>query len=115
MSSPRYTLRRLAREVHLEVERLDHVDNGPTWFQRIPGLFELGRAYHTLLQFKPLAGLRCNIVSVLRKPGEAPRSGLVIRCLSCGAQPIDQTENGFRCNRCDRLYPKEGNVVRGLE
>jgi ubiquinone/menaquinone biosynthesis C-methylase UbiE len=69
-ANTRNALSRLAAASGLTIEALVMVDNGPTWFQRIPVLFELGRTYHALLKFDALAGLRCNIVSVLRKPAE---------------------------------------------
>lgn len=62
------SIRRLARKTGLTIERLDYIDNGPTWFQRLPALFELGRAYHLLLKLPFLEFLRCNLVIELRKP-----------------------------------------------
>lgn len=69
-ANTRGALSRLAAASGLRIEALVMVDNGPTWFQRIPVLFELGRAYHALLKLDALAGLRCNIVSVLSKPDD---------------------------------------------
>lgn len=67
-ANSRQALQRLAQASGLQIESLRYIDNGPTWFQRMPGLFEIGRLYHTLLGWTVLQGLRCNIISVLRKP-----------------------------------------------
>lgn len=50
------------------VEEFVFVNNGPTWFQRAPGLFELGRAFHWLIdQHDRLEFLRCGFVVTLRR------------------------------------------------
>lgn len=56
----------------LIIDQLLYADNGPTWFQRIPGLFEIGRLYHATLRWPPLKALRCNLVIVLKKPEPEP-------------------------------------------
>ena len=108
-------LKQLASECDLELESLAYADNGPTWFQRIPGLFELGRVYHTALRAKPLAGLRCNIVVTLRKPGDGMRSEFGVRCVQCGFAPMTETKQAFHCSECDYSYLKEGTVSRVLD
>ncbi len=60
-------LRRLATAHGFDVDDLTLVNNGPTWFRRIPGLFEAGRVYHRILDFKGLAGLRCGILLTLHR------------------------------------------------
>lgn len=110
-----FALRRLAGETNLSIERLILVNNGPTWFQKIPILFEIGRIYHACLELNLFSQLRCNMVSTLRKPGDAHTVELAIRCLSCGSEPMEQSENGFRCKHCERKYLKKDNVFRVLE
>lgn len=110
-----HALKRLAHDCGFVLEALEFVDNGPTWFQRLPGLFEAGRAYHSALRLKPLAGLRCNIVVTLRKSGDEARSQFAARCVSCVAGPMEETGQGFRCSQCDQQYPRDGNVVRALD
>ena len=52
------------------IEVLEYLNNGPTWFPRLPGLFELGRAYHWLLdRATPLEQLKCGIRLWLRAGG----------------------------------------------
>jgi SAM-dependent methyltransferase len=63
-----FRLKKLAISSNLHPERIEYVDNGPTWFQRIPILFEIGRIYHTLLRIPALDFLRCNIIVTLKKP-----------------------------------------------
>lgn len=61
------SINRLARECGLSVLSIDYVDNGPTWFQRFPLVFEVFHAYHSILRINKLAWLRCNIVCILTK------------------------------------------------
>lgn len=61
-------VQRLAAASGLTIEQFLYIDNGPAWFQRLPGVFELGRLFHAALRWRMLQSLRCNIVVVLRKP-----------------------------------------------
>lgn len=108
-------LRRLAHDCGFELETLEFVDNGPTWFQRLPGVFEMGRAYHAALGLKPLAGLRCNIVATLRKSGDEIRSQFEARCVRCVGGPMEESAQGFHCSQCGKRYLRDGNVVRVLD
>lgn len=65
------------------VRRFEYLNNGPTWFERMPVAFELGRFYHWLLdRSERLGPLRCGILLELERrdptawlrPGRAERS-----------------------------------------
>lgn len=58
----------LGKSSNMEVVNLTYVNNGPTWFQRIPVLFEIGLVFHGLLALPFLKAGRCNLVSVFIKP-----------------------------------------------
>jgi len=58
----------LARRSGLRITRLRFVTNGPTWFQRVPGLFEVFHAFH--LAIKRWGGakqLRCALIVEIAK------------------------------------------------
>src|SRR4051812_37496119 len=62
-------LRRLAREAGLEVELIRFLNNGPTWFQRFPLVFEAFHLYHRALdRWKFARQLRCSLLVEMRKP-----------------------------------------------
>lgn len=55
--------RRLAREAGLEMVRTELVTNGPTWFEKFPGLFELFHVFHrAIARWEPLSQLRCAMI-----------------------------------------------------
>jgi ubiquinone/menaquinone biosynthesis C-methylase UbiE len=61
--------RRLAQEAGLEVIGTELVTNGPTWFEKFPGLFELFHVFHrAIARWKALSQLRCAMIVELRKP-----------------------------------------------
>ena len=61
--------RRLARETGLEVESIRFLNNGPTWFQRFPLLFEALHLYHVAIGRWDFARqLRCSLLVRMRKP-----------------------------------------------
>jgi SAM-dependent methyltransferase len=107
-------LRCLAADSGLTVDRIIFADNGPTWFQRLPGLFELGRLYHSVLRVPLFAGLRCNIVSVFSKPGENQAPLPAIRCVKCSFAPMREDVGALVCSNCDRVYSREGHIVKVL-
>jgi hypothetical protein len=114
-------LRRLATAHGFDVDDLTLVNNGPTWFRRMPGLFEAGRVYHRILDFKGLAGLRCGILLTLHRRdaqgGAADASAvrsegpLVIRCTACRADGMEAGHDVFVCAQCGHQYRREGNVI----
>jgi ubiquinone/menaquinone biosynthesis C-methylase UbiE len=62
-------LRRVAAQAGLEVGPIEFVNNGPTWFRRLPLLFEAFHLYHLALDRWSLARhLRCALLVELRKP-----------------------------------------------
>jgi SAM-dependent methyltransferase len=107
------------------VERVVHINNGPTWFRRLPGLFEVGLAYHWLLdRSSRLQELRCGLVVDLRKrePSEAldimdgPQrsaltTNLVPTCLRCGYPTMARGDAEWECPACRRRYPIEDGVT----
>jgi ubiquinone/menaquinone biosynthesis C-methylase UbiE len=67
--------RSLARETGLEVESIRFVNNGPTWFQRFPLLFEALHLYHVAIDRWEFARqLRCSLLVEMRKPDAATSS-----------------------------------------
>lgn len=61
---------RLARDAGLEVVAIDLVTNGPTWFERFPGLFAMFDVFHrAIARWDALRHLRCAlIVELCRAP-----------------------------------------------
>jgi SAM-dependent methyltransferase len=54
---------RLASRAGLRIKSLDFVTNGPTWFQKIPGLFEVFHVFHlTIKRWESLKQLRCALI-----------------------------------------------------
>ena len=111
-------LRHLAAFHGLSVVDLLLINNGPTWFRKLPGVFEAGRVLHRAMDLAPLAGLRCGILVTLRRrepwsgappsPADAP---LVVRCTACAHDPMDATAGGFACPECGHRYVQRGRVV----
>ena len=67
----RAAVRAVSEAAGLTVIQVQHVNNGPTWFARIPGLFEVGRAYHWCIDQLPAAGpLRCGLIIQVERPLE---------------------------------------------
>jgi ubiquinone/menaquinone biosynthesis C-methylase UbiE len=53
----------LAQRVGLRISDLQFVTNGPTWFQRIPGLFEIFHAFHLVIErLNRTRQLRCALI-----------------------------------------------------
>jgi SAM-dependent methyltransferase len=62
-------VKRLARDIGLKVTHSELVTNGPTWFERFPGLFTLFDLFHrTIARLEFLRFLRCALVVELQKP-----------------------------------------------
>lgn len=62
-------IRRLAWRYGLETPTIRLFNNGPTWWVKFPGVFELFDLYHQLLDAVPwLAWLKCGLVVTLKKP-----------------------------------------------
>jgi hypothetical protein len=87
----------------------------------MPGLFELGLAWHRALDLPALERLRCGILLVLRKRTptseagaavpQAGRTPLRLRCVACAATQEQATEQGWRCEVCGaRLQQRAGYV-----
>ncbi|MDO8906872.1 MAG: methyltransferase domain-containing protein [Pseudohongiella sp.] len=102
----------LARQSGLEIEELIYANNGPTWFQRIPVLFEMGQLFHSALDLRALSLLRCNIIVILRKPGIPVLPDLQIRCIKCFSSPMADDASCYTCPVCHCVYKKSGNVVK---
>jgi len=65
----------LARAADLSVRSLQYITNGPTWFQKIPGVFELFHVFHQTIRNARLAApLRCAIMAELAVDGSAGTS-----------------------------------------
>ncbi len=59
---------RLARANDLAIRRVSFVTNGPTWFEKVPLLFELFHLYHLAIERWDFARwLRCAMIVQLRK------------------------------------------------
>jgi ubiquinone/menaquinone biosynthesis C-methylase UbiE len=66
--------RQLAQLAGLEVVASELVTNGPTWFEKFPGLFEIFDVFHrAIARWEPLRQLRCAMIVELRKPLHPPR------------------------------------------
>ena len=69
-------LKQSCREVGFGQVTVDLVTKGPTWFEKMPVLFELGHAFHLLIEhWKLLKGLRCALLIDARKQLGSPRDG----------------------------------------
>jgi ubiquinone/menaquinone biosynthesis C-methylase UbiE len=108
-NTPR-VIRRLADAHDLLVDSIDLLNNGPTWFRRIPGLLEIGHGYHRIIDaFDCLAGLRCAILASLRRKGQGPRHDpMALRCTSCGAHEMIPGDRAYSCARCAKVYGRLG-------
>lgn len=106
----------IAHRAGFRVEGMHRVSNGPTWFARLPGVFELGRLVHWGMDHsEALAPLRCSLVTLLQRPGAAPRAAtLVIRCLACGHDGMPASPEGYTCPRCGHAYPGDGRNTEAL-
>jgi ubiquinone/menaquinone biosynthesis C-methylase UbiE len=64
--------RRLARDTGLELVEVELVTNGPTWFEKFPGVFEIFDVFHrAVARWDALRQLRCALVVELRNPEPA--------------------------------------------
>ncbi len=115
-------LRRLAARHGFILTKLHYLNNGATWFRRLPGLFELGLAYHHAIDLEPLRKLRCGILATFRKrdtrrdvlPDHDPprrRDPLGIRCIWCARDGMDRSSGGYRCPGCQGTYRRSGRVT----
>jgi SAM-dependent methyltransferase len=109
-------IRRLAAAHDFVVESLDLLNNGPTWFRRMPGIFEIGHLYHrTIDRIEGLASLRCGILACLQRRGQGPRTReLAVRCTICGSDRMDQDQQGYTCPRCSGRYLDLGAGVDAM-
>lgn len=110
---------KLADAQNLVVESIEWANNGPTWFQRLPLVFEAGRLLHLLLDFKCLERLRCNMVIVLKKKGPAiffkkESSEVDIQCVDCNSSPMQSSGAGYCCGTCGREYPFDGSLYSAM-
>ncbi len=110
-------IRRLAQRHGLVMESVELLNNGPTWFRRLPGLFELGHAYHQMIgRIGWLHGLRCAVLASVRRQGIGHgRAALLIRCTACGADGMRRLDQGYRCESCGRVYGALGGGCETLE
>ncbi len=54
----------------LDIGEIEYITNGPTWFAKIPGLFDIFHVFHlTIRRFAIGAKLRCAMVVELTRPG----------------------------------------------
>ncbi len=100
-----------------DVIDMTFVSNGPTWFRRLPGVFELGALYHRAIEAtEHLRQLRCAFVVELRRTGSsttrASEAPLRVRCCRCDEDGMEATEDAFVCPGCGHDYRRTGNVVR---
>lgn len=102
-------LRNLGFCSRLHLEQIQYVDNGPTWFQRIPVLFEIGILVHFILKIELLKKFRCNLVVVFKKVGQEPRREFGIRCVRCNASPMLERDGSYYCSSCNNSYPLSGS------
>jgi len=64
----RFQFEELAARVGLRITNVRFVTNGPTWFQRIPGLFEIFHGFHLAIdRWKAARQLRCALIVEMRK------------------------------------------------
>ena len=98
-------LDRLATSSGGELVSVEYCNNGPTWFRRIPGVFELGLLFHKILDWNAFKKLRCNLLVEMAKPGEGPRSDSVFSCPECGGAFSGEPESDdLRCEGCFRVF-----------
>jgi ubiquinone/menaquinone biosynthesis C-methylase UbiE len=65
----RNRFRQLARQIGLEVVSVDTVTNGPTWFEKMPLLFEMFDLFHRgIARWEVFRQLRCALIVELHKP-----------------------------------------------
>ncbi len=118
MNTPR-TLRHLAAFHGFQVRELALLNNGPTWFRKLPGVFEVGRVAHRAMDLAPLAPLRCGILITLRRrvpwaqpDGEPARAAdLVARCTACAHAPMADAPGGPTCPQCGHRFRRRGTTV----
>ena len=61
--------RRLASKAGLQIVTTDFVTNGPTWFEKVPIVFEIFDVFHrAIASSNTLRHLRCALILELRKP-----------------------------------------------
>jgi ubiquinone/menaquinone biosynthesis C-methylase UbiE len=61
--------RSVADQADLEIDSVTFVTNGPTWFQRVPVLFEIGHLFHRAIdRWRFSEQLRCAMIVELTKP-----------------------------------------------
>ena len=105
-------LRRLADASGGKLVSIEYCNNGPTWFRRMPGLFELGLMFHKLLDWGSLRGLRCNLLVEMVKPGEGARSDAVFACPDCGGSMEGEPgKNNLQCNSCSSVFELSSHNV----
>lgn len=106
-------IERLAATHGFVVETLEFLNNGPTWFRRTPGLFEIGDLYHRAVGSSRLLNpLRCAILASLRQSGQGTRhTDLALRCTRCGAEGMQSGPHGYTCGRCHRIYRRTGKII----
>jgi SAM-dependent methyltransferase len=76
-------IQRLARSIGLRLTRSELITNGPTWFEKFPGLFTIFDLYHrTIARHEWLRRLRCALLVELQKPESATRLQLAHRGVS---------------------------------
>lgn len=102
----------LSRTNGMQLVSLLYVNNGPTWFQRIPIVFEMGLIFHYILELRIFRVLRCTLVSLVRKSGSGDRQKYCIRCVQCGNSQMERQEEDYLCTSCTGRYHLERGVWR---
>jgi ubiquinone/menaquinone biosynthesis C-methylase UbiE len=73
-------IQRLARDIGLRITQSELITNGPTWFERFPGLFMLFDLFHrTIARQEALRHLRCALLVELQKPESAAEASAARR------------------------------------
>jgi ubiquinone/menaquinone biosynthesis C-methylase UbiE len=64
----RFQFEELAQRAGLRIADVQFVTNGPTWFQRVPGLFEIFHGFHLAIdRWKWASQLRCALIVEMRR------------------------------------------------
>jgi len=75
-------IKRLAEENDLQVRMIHFVTNGPTWFEKLPVLFEMFHLFHLAIErWEFVRQLRCALIVEIQKGETSP-------CTSAGEIPM---------------------------
>ncbi|RMG97394.1 MAG: class I SAM-dependent methyltransferase [Deltaproteobacteria bacterium] len=108
-------LRHLGAAAGLRLVHLEYMNNGPTWFRKLPVVHGAAHTYHIALRHRSLRRLRCGLLARFVKPQhwyvDSERRPFAYRCTQCTYAPMTVESTCVRCPRCGHVFARDGRTT----